>query len=104
MSINLEWAVFAMSRAFVPFCLFVMYRRGIFQESFAIEELLTIFKIGVGMHAMDLSGHFMMRMLTRSIVDEHIGVNEDSFAFKKKTVDDYLVQKNYFKTKKDNKL
>ena len=48
-------------------------------------------KIGVAMHAIDLSGHFMMRQLTKSIVEEHIGVNDASFAFKKKTVDDYLV-------------
>lgn len=56
------------------------------------------------MHLMDLSGHMMMRKLSLSTVEEHVGVNEESFAFKKKTVDDYLVQKNYFKTKKDNKL
>ena len=56
------------------------------------------------MHLMDLSGHVAMRQLTQSIVDKHVGVNEDSFAFKKKTVDDYLVQKNYFKVKKENKL
>ena len=104
MSLNLEWFVFGMSRAMVPVCLFVMFRRGVFQESFQMTELHTIFKIGVSMHLMDLSGHFAMRMLTQSIVEEHVGVNEDSFAFKKKTVDDYLVQKNYFKTKKDNKL
>lgn len=104
MSLNVEWAIFGMSRALVPLCLFVMYRRGVFQESFQLEELKSIFKIGVAMHAMDLSGHMLMRQLTHSIVDEHIGVNEESFAFKKKTVDDYLVQKNYFKTKKDNKL
>ena len=53
---------------------------------------------------MDLSGHAAMRQLTTSIVDENIGLNEESFAFKKKTVDDYLVQKNYFKVKKENKL
>ncbi len=56
------------------------------------------------MHMMDLTGHFFMRQLSSKIVDEHVGVNDESFAFKKKTVDDYLVQKNYFKTKKDNKL
>ena len=56
------------------------------------------------MHMMDLTGHFCMRQLSYKIVDEHVGVNDESFAFKKKTVDDYLVQKNYFKTKKDNKL
>jgi hypothetical protein len=61
MALNLEWAVFAASRALVPFCLFVMYRRGVFQESFQFEELKSILKIGVSMHMMDLSGHFLMR-------------------------------------------
>lgn len=64
----------------------------------------SIVKIGVGMHLMDLSGHVALQKLTQSIVEEHVGYNEESFAFKKKTVDDYLVQKNYFKSKKENKL
>ena len=104
MSLKVEWAVFAMSRALVPVCLFVMYRRGVFQESFQFDELKSILKIGISMHAMDLAGHGIMRLMTQNIVEENVGINESSFAFKKKTVDDYLVQKNYFKTKKDNKL
>ena len=104
MALNLEWAVFGLSRALVPFSLFIMYRRGIFQESFNFAELKSIVKIGVGMHAVDLSGHFLMRQFTDVIVEKHVGLNENSFAFKKKTVNDYLVQKNYFKTKKENKL
>ena len=103
MALNLEWVVFGLSRALVPLSLFLMYRRGVFQESFNFGELKSIVKIGVGMHAVDLSGHFLMRQLTDEIVQEHVGLNENSFAFKKKTVDDYLVQKNYFKTKKENK-
>lgn len=91
MALNLENALFGFSRAFVPLCLFVMFRRGVFQESFSFGELKAIIKIGFGMHAIDLSGHFMMRQLTKSIVEEHVGVNENSFAFQKKTVDDYLV-------------
>ena len=91
MSLNVEWAVFGLSRLLVPFCLFVMYRRGAFQESFQFQELRSLFKIGVGMIAIDASGHYALRKMTESIVDKHIGYNEDSFAFKKKTVDDYLV-------------
>ena len=91
MSLNLEWGIFALSRAIVPLCLIVMYRRGVFQESFQFDELKSIMKIGVSMHAIDLSGHFLMRNLTKEIVEKHIGINEESFAFKKKTVDDYLV-------------
>ena len=56
------------------------------------------------MQTIDLFGHFIMRTMTGRIVEQHVGINEESFALKKKVVDDYLVQKNYFKTKKDNKL
>ena len=93
-----------MSRAWVPLCLFIMYRRGRFAEAFELTELTTMFKIGCSMHLIDLTGHFAMRKMTESVVEKHIGVNDESFAYKKKTVDDYLVQKNYFKTKKENKL
>ena len=104
LGLNVEKAMFWASRALVPLCLFVMFRRGVFQESFHIEEVRSIIKIGVSMHLMDLTGHGMMRLLTKPIVEEHIGLNEMSFASQKKTVDDYLVQKNYFKSKKENKL
>ena len=30
MALNMEWAIFGFSRAFVPLCLFVMFRRGVF--------------------------------------------------------------------------
>mmetsp|Transcript_35598 Transcript_35598/g.46847 ORF Transcript_35598/g.46847 Transcript_35598/m.46847 type:complete len:105 (+) Transcript_35598:212-526(+) len=104
MSLNLEWAMFAASRALVPLSLYVMFRRGVFQESFHLEELKSIIKIGISMHMVDLAGFFLMHTLSKGIVDEHVGLNEMSFAFKKKTVDDYLVQKNYFKSKKESKF
>ena len=91
LSLNVEWAMFVASRLLVPLCLFAMYRRGVFQESFHPEEVKTIIKIGISMQLVDLSGFGMMRLMSKSIVDEHIGINENSFAFRKKTVDDYLV-------------
>ena len=104
LSLNMEWFMFAASRALVPFCLFVMFRRGVFQESFQLSEVKSIIKIGISMHLMDLSGFCMMHTASKSIVEEHVGINELSFASQKKTVDDYLVQKNYFKSKKENRL
>ena len=104
LSLKMEWFMFIASRAMVPVCLFVMYRRGVFQESFHPSELKSLFKIGISMHLMDLTGFFMMHMASKSIVEEHVGINDMSFAYKKKTVDDYLVQKNYFKSKRDNRL
>ena len=57
------------------------------------------------MQMIDLTGHAMLKYITMPIVDKYVGLNEQAFALKKKqTMDDYLVQKNYFKNKKENKL
>ena len=40
--------------------------------------------------------------MTKPIVDKYVGENENAYAFKKrKVMDDYIIQKNYFKSKKD---
>jgi len=96
--------MFYLSRLYVPYGLFSMYRAGIFQESFSFVEVKYVFRILVVMQALDLLGHAGLRYLTRSIVNKHVGENEMEYAFKKKKVmDDYLIQKNYFKSKKDAK-
>ena len=56
------------------------------------------------MQCLDLAGHAALRFMTRPIVDKYVGENENEYAFKKKKImDDYIIQKNYFKTKKDGK-
>jgi hypothetical protein len=51
---------------------------------------------------LDLAGHAALRYMTRPIVDKYVGENENEYAFKKKKImDDYIIQKNYFKSKKD---
>lgn len=41
--------------------------------------------------------------MTRETLDKYVGINEHAFAYKKKQMfDDYLIQKDYFKNKKDN--
>ena len=100
-----EQAFFILSRAYVPLALLMMYKRGVFAEAFSFAEFKHVIKIGLIMQGIDLSGHGVFRLLTTKIVDKHVGINEEAFALKKKqTMDDYLVQKNYFKTKRDNKL
>ncbi len=43
--------------------------------------------------------------MTRKVVDKHVSLNEMEFAYsKKQKIDDYLIQKNYFREKKDSKL
>eukprot|EP00352_Strombidinopsis_acuminata_P003927 CAMPEP_0176380636 /NCGR_PEP_ID=MMETSP0126-20121128/31282_1 /TAXON_ID=141414 ORGANISM="Strombidinopsis acuminatum, Strain SPMC142" /NCGR_SAMPLE_ID=MMETSP0126 /ASSEMBLY_ACC=CAM_ASM_000229 /LENGTH=80 /DNA_ID=CAMNT_0017744063 /DNA_START=245 /DNA_END=487 /DNA_ORIENTATION=+ len=79
--------------------------RGVFQESFSFAELKYMARIVIVMHMIDIAGHALLRYMTHSIVDKHIGLNEEQYALqKKKVMDDYLVQKDYFKAKKDNKL
>ncbi len=96
--------MFYLSRLYVPYGLFSMYRSGIFQESFSFIEIKYVFRILVVMQLLDITGHACLRYLTKPIVNKYVGENEMEFAFKKKRVmDDYLIQKNYFKSKKDAK-
>lgn len=89
---------------YVPYALFRMYRTGVFQESFSFSEVKYIFRIIIVMQLLDLTGHAILRYMTRPIVDKYVGENEMEYAFKKrKIMDDYLIQKNYFKSKKDAK-
>ena len=55
------------------------------------------------MHLIDLSGYAAMRLISIPIVEKYVEVNDDAM-LSKKTVDDFLIQKNYFKSTKSNKL
>ena len=84
--------MFYVSRLYVPFSLFSMYRRGIFSESFSFMEIKLIFKIVIFMQLIDLAGHAMLKYMTKPIVNKYIGENEMQFAFKKKKImDDYII-------------
>jgi hypothetical protein len=59
-------------------------------------------KIALFMHCIDLAGHAMFRAFTEPTLNKYMQAS-DSQNFlnqKKKTVDDYLIQKDYFKGKK----
>ena len=91
-----------MSRLYVPWGLFSMYRSGIFQETFSFAELRYVFRIIIIMQCLDLAGHAILRYMTKPIVEKYVGENENEYAFKKKKImDDYIIQKNYFKSKKE---
>ena len=64
-----------MSRVYVPFALFRLYRRGVFEEVFSFVEVKHLFRIVVLMHLIDLAGHAAFRYYTQPVVDKHIGVN-----------------------------
>ena len=65
-------------------------------------EIKYILRIIIVLQAIDLAGHAMLRYMTKPIVDKYVGENENAYAFKKrKVMDDYIIQKNYFKSKKD---
>eukprot|EP00347_Sterkiella_histriomuscorum_P021449 403333936 len=101
--LKVEDGMFYVSRAYVPLALFSMYRAGIFEQNFSSLELKKVIKVAIAMQAIDLFGHFLMKQITSDIQDKYIGINENAFAYKKKQMfDDYLIQKDYFKNKKDN--
>lgn len=65
-------------------------------------EIKYIFRIIIVMQGIDLFGHALLRYMTKPIVDKYVGENENEYAFKKrKVMDDYIIQKNYFKSKKE---
>ena len=81
-----------MSRAYVPLALFSLYRQKIFSESFSSMELRKMIKIAIVMHLIDLSGHAMMRYISREVVDKYVGLNELQFASRRRSnIDDYLI-------------
>ena len=92
----MEQGIFYASRLYVPFALFMMYRRGVFQEAVSFGELKHVGKIAIMMHMIDLGGYAAMRLLSMPIVDKYVEVN-DAAMVSKRTVDDFLIQKNYFK-------
>ncbi|CDW82563.1 UNKNOWN [Stylonychia lemnae] len=100
-----EQGMFYASRAYVPLALFTLYRRGAFESTFSPGELRKIVKIAIVMQMIDLFGHFLLKQMTEPIHAKYIGINEEAFAYKKKqNFDDYLIQKDYFKAKKENQL
>ena len=56
------------------------------------------------MHIIDGLGHLCMRWYTKDLYDKHVGLNEDAFVTNKRAMDDYIIQKNYFKSKKAGKM
>ena len=80
----LENSIFYLSRAYVPFALFRLYRRGIFEEVFSFVEVKHMFRIAIVMHLIDLVGHAAFKFYTQPVLDRHIGINEDALLSKRK--------------------
>jgi len=56
------------------------------------------------MQLIDLSGHALLRYISKPVVHKYVSENELAMLGKKKKfMNDYLSQKNYFKNKKDAK-
>ena len=70
--LRFENAMYVASRLFVPLGFFLLYRRGVFAETFTFGEMRHIIRIAVGMHAIDLTGHSAFRMYTQPIMDAHV--------------------------------
>ena len=55
------------------------------------------------MHAIDCFGHFMMKKYTQKVYMKHIGIYDDGGQTTKNQIEDYIVQKNYFRAKKEGR-
>lgn len=81
--------MFYVSRLYVPYALFSLYRKGVFDEYFSFGELKHMIRIVIFMQFIDLAGHALFRYMTRPVVNKYVSENEDD-SVKKKIMDDYL--------------
>ena len=96
--------MFYISRLTVPFSFYMLYRRGTFGESFTFGEMRHLIRITLTMQFIDVLGHAMFRGYTESTLNKYVGdAAGANFTSDKAVMDDYLIQKNYFKGKKDGK-
>lgn len=63
------------SRAYVPYAFYRMYKKGTFEEYFTFVEVKAVIKVAIMMYLISLTGHAMMRYMTRDVVDKYIGEN-----------------------------
>jgi hypothetical protein len=79
-----------------------MYRRGMFNDAFSFSEFKLVIRVIIFMHLIDLAGHAMFKYMTRPVVDKYVGENQMAMLGKRKQfMSDYLIQKNYFRNKKE---
>ena len=102
-ALQLESTVFGLSRLYVPLSFYSLYRRGVFLERFTFGEFKYLARVIIMMHVIDCTGHILMRKWTEKLYEKHIGFGEENFYSKKKQWDDYAIQKNYFRNKKEGK-
>lgn len=67
--------MFGVSRLYVPFALFGLYKRGLFEDNFSFREVKYMFRIVVVMHMIDLLGHAMFKYYTIPVVEKHTSIN-----------------------------
>ena len=83
----------------MPLQIIRLYRMGVFEQSFSFGEFRYMVRIFLFMHAINCGGHLLMKYWTRDIFNQHIKMDDDRIS-KKRELDDYVVQKNYFRSKK----
>lgn len=74
----IENGVFVTSRVYVPINFYMLYRSGVFKETFTFGEAKYIVRIMVFMHIIDCAGHLMMKRWTNNLYQEYVGINTDN--------------------------
>lgn len=77
-----ENGIYYMSRLYVPFALFSLYRRGMFAEQFTFLELKYVVRIAVVMYLIEIGGFMLFRRMTLPLVDKYVGDNEADYKMK----------------------
>ena len=103
MGLNIENGFYGASRAYVPFRFWLLHRKGVFSEAFTLGEARACVKIFLFMHCIDLAGHMMMKQWCKQIYHDHIELNNEIVLNNKKAFDDYIIQKSFFRSRKEIK-
>ena len=95
-----ENGMFYLSRLYVPCALFVMYRRGnVFEERFTGYEGRAVLRVAITMYVLAMMGYVGLRFVAKPVMDKHQRYDENEL--NKKAMDDYLVQRDYFRSREE---
>ena len=89
---------------YVPLNFYFLYKRGVFSEAFTFGEAKYIVRIMLFMHLIDCAGHMAFKYWTTDTYNRHIRLDPlQVMKLKKQELDNYITQKEFFKSKKEGR-
>ena len=89
--LHIENSVFCMSRAYVPFRFYRLFKMGVFKENFTFGEFKYVMRVMLMMFVIDSCGHLMFKWWTNQVYNTHIHMDEEAMSkMRKKQMEDYV--------------